>query len=736
MQVTVQTQVPLAGEHYTSPEDMYSSLTSSLAAAVADGSYTSSIQYFVQFYDNDQLDAATATAVTSSNLTVSVIENTFAPTMQPTLAPYDVEWEVASLLPGILMMFVGTTVVCFRRKRSASLNELHEKYNIEYVEIAIRSVIVCMAFNVLFNVGFYTTNYVFGLLLLARLLIFAMSAVCFALFVVPAKNQVNRRTGISLLMNMEALEDANSISVYSLVIFVSIFDTTMLLYLPWHRTAFTGIMGGFPNMSLLRCTLYGAFLSSCFQIAASVLSIANKPLETVEVSVVLLVFSMLNVVRTFIAIVLTMKKANSAEFKVAIVSKSDVAALADWVKSTNSVDSGSVRSWHEPATFTADKVSEMLSAAESRPISHQDGRDDSTQESGELEMSAANPIHRISEKKKVEPVEQSQKGEDNNHVEEEGVEIDERGIRFSTDIHYADETVNILREQMRTAGLTPLEFIPLPKIKEEMAQLFECANTGVAYDTDRLDYLLLCLDHNPEHKAEQEAISRAWFEEIQPLLVESLEIMRSFIPPHIFQCSEVSLVEDDGYSKALAKRIIAKKCLWLVRVSTSDIERMHVVELSGRFNPEAQGLDLVETAAIFAVLPAKFTNDSDRKKTRWRASIEQSLKTMYAQNKAGSLAGPKKRNLVYKNQLPKYAGRDTLHEMSGVKKGDVFGPRTSFLSLGKDSPSPAPESLETKKKSTATSTTSSTSRAIGWISSAFSSSNKSTPPLATVEEER
>ena len=54
-----------------------------------------------------------------------------------------------------------------------------------------------MAFNVLFNVGFYTTNYVFGLLLLARLLIFAMSAVCIALFVVPAKNQVNRRTGIS-----------------------------------------------------------------------------------------------------------------------------------------------------------------------------------------------------------------------------------------------------------------------------------------------------------------------------------------------------------------------------------------------------------------------------------------------------------------------------------------------------------------------------------------------------------
>ena len=84
--------------------------------------------------------------------------------------------------------------------------------------------------------------------------------------------------------------------------------------------------------------------------------------------------------------------------------------------------------------------------------------------------------------------------------------------------------------------------------------------------------------------------------------------MRGIIPPHIFNSTLNTLTQHDNLPAELAKRLLAKKCLWLVRVSTVDISKMHIAELQGRFNPEAQGLDIVEMAAIFANTPAKFMN--------------------------------------------------------------------------------------------------------------------------------
>jgi hypothetical protein len=50
----------------------------------------------------------------------------------------------------------------------------------------------------------------------------------------------------------------------------------------------------------------------------------------------------------------------------------------------------------------------------------------------------------------------------------------------------------------------------------------------------------------------------------------------------IFSATLSSLTQQDGYSADLAKRLIAKKCLWLVRINQSDIERMHIAELQGK----------------------------------------------------------------------------------------------------------------------------------------------------------
>ncbi len=74
-----------------------------------------------------------------------------------------------------------------------------------------------------------------------------------------------------------------------------------------------------------------------------------------------------------------------------------------------------------------------------------------------------------------------------------------------------------------------------------------------------------------------------WQESISAYAQECLETMRSFIPPAIFFTSLQSLQNDANYSVELSKRLITKKCLWLVRVTAADIERLHIGELQGMF---------------------------------------------------------------------------------------------------------------------------------------------------------
>ena len=58
--------------------------------------------------------------------------------------------------------------------------------------------------------------------------------------------------------------------------------------------------------------------------------------------------------------------------------------------------------------------------------------------------------------------------------------------------------------------------------------------------------------------------------------------MRGFVPPHIFTASLASLVGEDGISEPLARRIMSKKCLWLVRMDTEDIQKLSEEDLTSR----------------------------------------------------------------------------------------------------------------------------------------------------------
>lgn len=108
---------------------------------------------------------------------------------------------------------------------------------------------------------------------------------------------------------------------------------------------------------------------------------------------------------------------------------------------------------------------------------------------------------------------------------------------------------------------------------------------------------------------------------------------------------------------------------------------MHVAELSSRFSPQGQGLDIVELAAVFAVIPLKFGNDPQGKKETWRASVEGALKQYVTQRSAGSLPKAKQRHGAYEGQQPVFSEDVGLYRMDAVSGEDAFGPRRSFKEL-------------------------------------------------------
>jgi len=276
-------------------------------------------------------------------------------------------------------------------------------------------------------------------------------------------------------------------------------------------------------------------------------------------------------------------------------------------------------------------------------------------------------------------------------VEEEDEEyIDKRGIRMTISSRtgpnkYAEETLQILRDQLIKEGKMPLEFIPLPELKAEMSSIFVKANNGDEYDEARLDYLLKCMDLNPEYKREKERETAEWRKIIGDFMKECLKTMRGFVPPHIFNSTVQSLTVNDKLPVDLAKRIFSKRCLWLVRVSTADISKMHIAELIGRFNPEGQGLDIIEMGAIFAMVPLKFLNDDAKgSKEKWRMSLEENLKSFYTQMKANTLAKLKLRNPVYKGLTGFYTPDEVYHSMHVTSGNDAFNPRLSFRNIRRE----------------------------------------------------
>lgn len=575
------------------------------------------------------------------------------------------------------MVTICLLVLVKRSSFSDFLNELHS-YPVEVFTIVFR------VGSILFSLGYILTadfsadrSVVFALLVSSKLCTLVMWAlyVCILAFPLKLWIEYTKSLHLSLLLHKRSIRKTLASFLFALLLVISAFDLTFLRYLPWKRSFFTTAVKGYPNLLTLRFALYTSLVSNFIQTISLLPLLIFRRDHAVSSELfgahglpIFFFISVVNLLQSFFAVLLVVQMAVTDKFNFH-VTESDLPLSDDGFS-----DIDSVLPKHSTLSCDSGITTEARLQHSSNDVDLPN-TPDSIIALGALRTSSANSSSRssmqlvgLSAPSSVPPIEF----------------VDERGIKFVTTDKFADQTLSVLREQLRLKGELPLEFIPLSDLKRELGDLFNKANEGTPYDTDRLDYLLMCMELNPEYKKEKELEIRLWKEEVFGLCQDSLKTIRGFVPPRIFYYSLQDLTEKDHMSLVLAKRLMAKKCLWLVRMSTFDIGKMHIAELTGRFNPTAQGLDIVEVAAIYACLPSKFFNDANGAKEKWRCSVEENLKTLYNKHKNGTIgSGNAFRNSAYANQLPIYQGLDELHEITVTSSEDAFAARTSFTKISR-----------------------------------------------------
>ena len=225
--------------------------------------------------------------------------------------------------------------------------------------------------------------------------------------------------------------------------------------------------------------------------------------------------------------------------------------------------------------------------------------------------------------------------------------------------------------------------LTLKQIQKELKKLTDLAHQGIDIDEARFDYLLRAQEHNEEYKlwlAEEKA---TWRDSVYEFAEQCLERTRTFVPVNVFESSADDLVQL-GLTPELAKRVLQRQCLWLVRMSKTEIASLHESDLLGRYNSSAQHMDIIETAAIYITLPDRFNGDELGRKSEWRDQVEENLRRMLQDNDNGQLPEGRLRN-------PAYDGLQfgPVEDVTSVRATNIISgrhshrPRRSFMEVCK-----------------------------------------------------
>jgi hypothetical protein len=420
---------------------------------------------------------------------------------------------------------------------------------------------------------------------------------------------------------------------------VSLTDPSLLIFLPWKVSEFCVRSKGYPNFDFFRAIVYFQSFMSTLRCVA--ILVAQQSTSSTLMS---LFFSVSMLVLSLSEAAIKLKAENIQQFDAAVVSK---------------------------ATLNAMKFLDEESGEASGEVEmHESEKDD-------IEMKLE--INRLKDEIELLRLQ--------NRESMTSSDVPSAEELYLAKLAYADENVDILKVQLQEVGMNPLEYIPLPLIEAELAQLTRKVNNGETFDEKRLDHLLACMERNPQYRQTQEQKRIQEREKLAPILVRHLATMRAFVPPTIFSTTLQGLQDECGYSKALAKRLMTKKCLWLLRMNIDDIMKLHEVDLTGKYGHGGQTLDIVEKTALLAALPSKFDNDARGIKKKYLLDLEGNVMKMIQQEEEFRLSKNLIRNPAYKDQQGKFDGVTDMYAPDVISSEDAFSPRMSFRSSTQSSPS-------------------------------------------------
>ena len=414
------------------------------------------------------------------------------------------------------------------------------------------------------------------------------------------------------------------------VCIVSFLEPRLLVFLPWMMSSFSKRSNGFPNLTFFKLIIYVKGIFSTLRVVALVIAhhSTTSTRASIYFSIIVLGFSIGEGL-------VKLKSEKIQQYDTAVVSKAKLREM----ESDFDLESGMDKEYLEKAAKELQERNELLKEEiEALRIAN---RRNSTREKDLEDLEDVEEVHIAKTK-------------------------------------YADENLDVVRAQVMALGGSPLEYIPLSEIEAELAELTSKVNSGESFDEKRLDHLLACMERNPEYLTKLEEKRQKEREMLAPILEQHLATMREFIPPNIFDCKMTTLQEDYGYSKALAKRLISKKCIWLVRMRSEDIMKLHEVELTGQYGHGGQVLDVVEKTALFAALPKHFENDGRGVKKKYLLDLEENVKDMIRKAEAGSLSKQLLRHSAYTNQVGIFGANAEMHSPDVTSGEDAFNPRTSY----------------------------------------------------------
>jgi len=467
--------------------------------------------------------------------------------------------------------------------------------------------------------------------------------------------------------------------MFAVIIIVSLFDPSLLRLLPWISTPFSDRAGGMPNFAF-------------FKIVNAV-SLANSIGMTTIVVVSILVLQRNDIIGggdAFISLSLS-----SANFIFSLITLMlrvmaekiyDITVKVGHFEEDNEDENELQEDDSDPKEEKIEEKEDLVEQGEATDSGHFFSlrmRNLQEQESA------------LEEEKKLVAQEREELLRRERELRTQAaldlvVATKEKNKAYDTDVKHADETVLVMRNQLLKKGEMPLMYIPLDELQAELNEWIAKINRNEPYDEKRLDFLVACLEINPDAIAEQQRIRSEWDAANTAFLDTCFVELFAFIPPDIASLTVEQLVAK-GYTKELAKRFAVQcKCLRLLRLPSHEIGRMHESDLTARFSVEGVNLDLRELCAIYTkIRQVDFLNDQRGTKAAYRNRLYEKIVKLRKEDLAGTLAAAKRIHPAYKNNKPLYTNRESLTKMDLVSGSDPFGRQNDFKSISSSGSSSA-----------------------------------------------